>query len=261
MLFPKLFLPLTRGMHWLGATLRCPDRRLPEDAVREVARAILIALLITALGDIPALSAPPKSLGTVILAEGAQLDNADTSAGSSVFPGDALHTNQGGKLRLRLGTAQVYLLADSSATLEDASPVVRTKLTRGTAGFSTPSSQVVEIETALAIIRSRGRSTGTELSHGEVTITGPNELVVSSFRGALDVDIDGDIHTLTEGHACRVVMDPEEPQGVGIRDTRSIGNRRRPVAFYAIIGGGAAAISGYFAYTELPESPSSISQK
>jgi hypothetical protein len=122
-----------------------------QDVAHEVARAILIALLITALGDVPGLAAAAKSLGTVILAEGAQLDNADASAGTSVFPGDELRTSQGGKLRLRLGAAQVYLLADSVATLEDASAVVLMKLTRGTAGFSTPGSQVVEIDTPQAV--------------------------------------------------------------------------------------------------------------
>lgn len=244
-----------------------------QDVAHEVARAILIALLITALGDVPALAAAAKSLGTVILAEGAQLDNADASAGTSVFPGDELRTSQGGKLRLRLGAAQVYLLADSVATLEDASAVVLMKLTRGTAGFSTPGSQVVEIDTPQAVIRSNGRSSGRsnghatgrsgdkELSHGEVTIAGPNELVVSSFRGAMDIDIDGGIYTITEGHAYRVVMEPQEPPGARIKEVRSIGNRRRSRAgFYAITGGGAA-IAGYFAYTETPESASSVTKK
>jgi hypothetical protein len=245
-----------------GNLLQSLSEEKSKDAAREIARAILIAVLI---GCIPALAAAAKLLGTVILAEGAQLDNADASAGTSVFPGDELRTSEGGKLRLRVGAAQVYLLADTSATFVDASPVVRMKLTQGTAGFSTPGSQVVEIDTPQAVVRSNGGSAvdpkGVGLSHGQVAIAGPNELVVSSFRGALDIDIDGDIHTITGGHAYRVVTEPLEPPGARIKDVRPTGNRRRRQAgFYALIGGGGAIV-GYFADPDTPESPSSVTTK
>jgi hypothetical protein len=184
--------------------------------------------------------------------------------GSSVFSGDSISTTQNaaGRLRLRLGTAQVYLLADSTATLTDIPGGVGATLTYGTAGFSTSGSQLVEIRTSNGIIRSKGPQT----SYGQVMIAGPHELIVTSFHGDLDVDVDGDIRTVNDGQSYRVVVD-DDPSAQGTDDStggtkgmkKNAGDirvrRRRPVVYYLIIFG-AAALLGYFYWHHLHESPS-----
>src|SRR5271170_7376700 len=89
-----------------------------EVFVRSVARLCLVVLLMSGLLDLPAFAAAEKPLGMVIQAQDAQLDNAKLQVGTSVYRGDTLATDAGGQLRVKLRCTQLYLLADSTATLE-----------------------------------------------------------------------------------------------------------------------------------------------
>jgi hypothetical protein len=230
--------------------------------MRFVGHATLVAVLGVSFCILPAWGAPSKPLGSVILSVGGAVDNVNASVGASVFSGDSISTTQNasGRLRLRLGTAQVYLLAESTATLTDIPGGVGANLTYGTAGFSTSGSQLVEIRTGNGIIRSKG----PDGSYGQVMIAGPHELIVTSFHGMLDVDVDGEIKTVNDGQSYRVVVDDDpaaqEPEGAGTGHMKKNAGdikvrRRRPVVFYLIIFG-AAALLGYFYYHHLNESPS-----
>ncbi|HXZ12193.1 MAG TPA: hypothetical protein VEG64_07355, partial [Candidatus Sulfotelmatobacter sp.] len=68
------------------------------------ARALVVASLVAALTAVPALAGNEKPLGMVIQAEVAHLDNANAVVGATVYPGDALATEPGGSLRLKLGS-------------------------------------------------------------------------------------------------------------------------------------------------------------
>jgi len=230
--------------------------------MRFVGHATLVAVLGVSFCILPAWGGPSKPLGSVILSVGGAVDNVNASVGASVFSGDSISTTQnaGGRLRLRLGTAQVYLLAETTATLTDIPGGVGATLTYGTAGFSTSGSELVEIRTSNGIVRSKG----PEASYGQVMIAGPHELIVTSFHGALDVDVDGDIKTVNDGQSYRVVVDDDpsaqEPEGAGTGNMKKNAGdirvrRRRPVVYYLIIFG-AAALLGYFYYHHLNESPS-----
>jgi hypothetical protein len=139
---------------------------------------------------------------------------------------------------------------------------VAANLTYGTAGFSTSGAEPVEIRTLNGIIRSKG----PEESYGQVMIAGPHELIVTSFHGALDIDVDGEIRTVNDGQSYRVVVDDDPADQPTTDDSggskgmkKNAGDirvrRRRPVVFYLIIFG-AAALLGYFYYHHLNESPS-----
>jgi hypothetical protein len=232
--------------------------------MRSMSHGILAAALLGSLCIAPALGAAAKPLGSVIQSEGGSIDNVGATVGASVFSGDAVGTTQnaGGRLRLRLGTAQVFLLAGSTAVLSDIPGGVAADLTYGTAGFSTSGTQPVEIRTSNGIIRSKG----AEGSYGQVMIAGPHELVVTSFHGALDIDVDGQVQTVDDGQSYRVVVDDDpsaqttDDSGAGTKGMkRNAGEirirRRRPVVFYLILFG-AAALLGYFYYHHLNESPS-----
>jgi hypothetical protein len=232
--------------------------------MRCISQGILAAALLGSLCIAPAWGgAASKPLGSVIQTVGGSIDSVNASVGASVFSGDAIGTQSvAGRLRLRLGVAQVFLLADSTATLEDIPGGVAANLTYGTAGFSTSGSEPVEIRTVNGIVRSKG----PEESYGQVMIAGPHELIVTSFRGALDVDVDGEVRTVNDGQSYRVVVDDDpaeqtttDDSGGSKRMKQNAGDirvrRRRPVVFYLIIFG-AAALLGYFYYHHLNESPS-----
>jgi hypothetical protein len=232
--------------------------------MRSISHGILAAALLGSLCIAPAWGAASKPLGSVIQTVGGSIDSVNASVGASVFSGDAIGTqSEAGRLRLRLGVAQLFLLADSTATLEDIPGGVAANLTYGTAGFSTSGSEPVEIRTLNGIIRSKG----PDVSYGQVMIAGPHELIVTSFHGALDIDVDGEVRTVNDGQSYRVVVDDDpadqqtttDDSGGSKRMKQNAGDirvrRRRPVVFYLIIFG-AAALLGYFYYHHLNESPS-----
>lgn len=200
-----------------------------------------------------------KPLGSVILAEGARLDNTDAVVGSTVFSGDQMDTNQAGKIRLRLGAAQLYLLANSSITLGDSPEASAAILNSGTVGFATTGDRPVEVEIRKTTIRSKGPSP----SNGEVRLINDKEFVVSSFHGVLEVNVDGDIHLVNEGAALRVLLDPDGDEAAnsavpGAQSGHVPIVKRRRAAFY-LIPIGAAGIASYFVYDKLTESCSSPS--
>ena len=59
----------------------------------------------------------------------------------------------GGGVRLKLGGSQLYLLADSAATLSQNAAVVHAVVARGTVGFSSNGADNVELEIPEGILR------------------------------------------------------------------------------------------------------------
>src|SRR5450755_2257316 len=95
-------------------------------------RVSLIAILAAGLLNLPAYAANDTPLGMVIQAEGlAHLGAAKAAIGSTVYPGDSVFTEQGGTMRLRVGSSQVYLLSDSSASLAQSSNMVHVVVAHG----------------------------------------------------------------------------------------------------------------------------------
>jgi hypothetical protein len=219
--------------------------------VRDFLRGMFVALLVSALVEAPVFAAPAKALGEVTQAQGAQLDNADAAMGATVYPGDSLITNQGGTVRLRLGASQIYLLALSAATLSDSSSGARVRVDRGTAGFSS-TGDVVELHTALATIRSKPG----QRAYGQVTIVGPEELVVSSFKGSFEVEFDGEAHTIAEGNAYRIVAEPgtSDSQMPGPQAGTIPTQKKKTTLFF--IGIATGTFFGFWIYHEMTESSS-----
>ena len=101
-------------------------------------------------------------------------------------------------------------MSASSSRLEDSPSGIHAALERGTAGFASGSSDIVEFERA----GSDGAIALGEASHGRVTIVGANELVVTSFRGPFDISIDGDTHSIGDGQSYRVqIVDAQDRAG------------------------------------------------
>ena len=217
-------------------------------------------LLVLALLDIPALAATAKPLGLVVQAHEAMLDNSTLAVGTTVFPGDTVQTDEGGTLRLKFGTNQLYLLSSSAATFSQNENTIRATVARGTVGFSSNASSELELAIPQGILRAaRGQA-----ASGQVTITNPQEVVISSYQGALVLDNEGEFHTIPAGKTYRVTMDLEpaaEPAAPARRDQDPnkdagvIPTKRRKLYFELILVG-AAAIGTYFIWREVTVSPS-----
>jgi hypothetical protein len=226
--------------------------------VRLFARACLIAMLIGTLVNLPVAGAAEKPLGMVTQSSAARLDSAAAAVGATVYPGDTIDTESTGSIRLRAGTAQYYLMSASSSRLQPSSSGLSAELVRGTAGFASGASDIVELSALGAMVRSRSG----EASHGRVTIVGANELVVTSFRGPFDISIDGDSHEIPDGQSIRVQIVDAQDQGGGSKGGNGSGtipavrNRKKLllITLYAAAGV-AAGVGGYFIYHELNESP------
>lgn len=224
--------------------------------MRSFARSFLVILLLLALLDIPAFATHERPLGLVIQAQGAQIDEASLAVGTSLYSGDTVATGVAGALRLKLGASQLFLLASSAATLTQNAASMHALVSHGTVGFSTDGSGKIELEIPQGLIR----GVEGQPAYGQVTIIGPQEVVISAYRGDLILDNDGELHTIPAGKTYRVTMDLE-PAALPIPANASGGNsgvvppRRRRLIFDLILVGGTA-IASYFIWQELSESPS-----
>jgi hypothetical protein len=227
--------------------------------MRELSRCCLIAILIAGLLNVPAFAANEKPLGLVTQAQDAQIGNSKVAVGTTIFPGDSLATEIGGTLRMKVGTSQLYLLSSSSATLAQNSDIVHAVVGRGTVGFSSNGTDKLELEIPEGIVR----AADGQPAYGQVTITGPQEVVISAYRGALILDNDGDIHMIAAGKSYRVTMDleataAEPPQGpVGAGTKGGVVPTRRRHLLFALITLGVVAGASYGIWYVLSESPSS----
>ena len=228
--------------------------------MRLYARACLISMMIGALLNMPVAGAAEKPLGMVTQSQTARLDNAAAAVGATVYAGDTIDTDSTGSIRLRAGTAQYYLMSASSSRLQESANGIHAELVRGTAGFASGATDIVELNALGAVVRSRSG----EAVHGRVTIVGANELVVTSFRGPLDISIDGDSHVIPDGQSVKVqIVDaqdqnpPSTQGGNGSGTIPAVRNRKKLllITLYAAAIAGAA-VGGYFIYHELNESPS-----
>ena len=194
--------------------------------MRSIARSGLVAVLAFGMVNLPAFAAGGEPLGIVIQAQDAHLSNANAAIGATVYPGDALATERDGTLRLRVGTGQLYLAASSAASLTQNAKVTRVTVTSGTVGFVSVTSADIELQTPVALVR----PANGQRAQGQVTVTGPNHMIVSAYNGALLVERNGESRIVEAGKSYNVSFDPnatpsaQNPAGVGTQDQNQNGN-------------------------------------
>lgn len=144
-------------------------------------------------------------LGTVVSADRAHVGTAAASAGSTVFAGDKLDTEQAGNLQVRAGAARLVLTGSSRVVwgADDGAPSAT--LTGGTAAFSTANAKAFVLHAGTAVFRPRD----DEPTVANVTLLSPKELVVRCTRGALLIGVDDDVRVIPEGTAYHVILDPD----------------------------------------------------
>jgi hypothetical protein len=223
--------------------------------VRIIARSCLIAFLMGGMLNLPLLAANEKPLGMIVQAEQAQLGAVRAAVGATVYPGDTLATEAGGTMRLKVGSAQLYLLSTSAATLAENTQFAHVVVNRGTVGFSSSAAEPIALETPLGIVRPAGGP-----AYGQVTLIGPREMIVSAFHGDLVVEYNDEVHTIPEGKSYRVTMDLDPAAQPNAAPQGPYGSGTKPaVNPHLVLKLTATAIAGvitYFIYEELAESPS-----
>jgi len=179
------------------------------------------------------MAAPSAALGVVMQADRASLRLAPVSSGATLFDGDTLSTQIGGNLRMRVGSAQLFLLADSAAALHGTPEATSAALQRGTIVLMTSGPEAIELQASEARIRPKNGNP----SLCQVTLVSPQELLLTSQRGDLEVTIGEETHTVSEATSYRVLLEPE-PQGPRGNKPRHTGrNKFLPIALI-LIGAG-----------------------
>ncbi len=225
-------------------------------------RESLIAVLIASLIAMPALGAPVSSLGSVVQAQDAQLGTAQAVGGASVYAGDSLQTGVSGSLRVRISSGQVYLLASSAATITSMENGVSATLNRGTAGFTSTGSEPMELHASTAVLRPNSTAT----THAQVTVLGPNDLIVSNYHGALELEANGEKFSIPENTAYHVILQAPDSGPSQDQDQSTGGTSKvhgvKPVkgSHTSIVLIGAAAIGvgmgyGIYRWTLSPSKP------
>jgi hypothetical protein len=167
----------------------------------------LTGTLIVGLLNLPVMAAE-KPVGVVLLSESGHLDKAVAAPGADIFSGDGVYTDEGGTLRVKVGSSQIYLLSASSGSFGRAEKMTEAHLITGTMGLSATPTDPVEITTKFAMVR----PTGDDHAFGQVTMTGATAMTVSVYRGSLVVSNgNGQEQTIREGQTYNVrsVPDPE----------------------------------------------------
>jgi hypothetical protein len=201
-------------------------------------RTFLVGLLTVSLTVAPVVAAPSRSLGVVIQAERARLGAGPAIEGATIFNGDTLATDATGNVRVRLGSAQLYLKANSTALLLDTPDGVRAELRSGTAVFSSAGEGPIELRASEARIRPR-----TSLpTLAQVTLVGPYELLLTCQRGELEVTIGDEIHAVPEGTSYRVFIEPEVPNPQGGPPKKAARSRFLLITLIAIGAGAGVGI-------------------
>jgi hypothetical protein len=199
-----------------------------------LARSCLVGLLIASLIAAPAAGSSARPVGVVVQAEHASVGQAGAIAGAPVFTGDTVRTEHGGTLRILVGTAQIYLLTNSAAKLSDGSQGTSATLLRGTLGFTSSGKEAVGVRAGQALIHPQK----AQPTYGQVTQLSPTELVVSSYRGPLEIETAiGENLIVPEATSYRVLLGSgsQKPEGTGSGGAMSASTKM------ILIGAGIAA--------------------
>jgi hypothetical protein len=203
-------------------------------------RSCLIAFLVVGMLNLPVMAASAKPLGMIVIADHAKVDTADAAIGADVYSGDALSTEMGGSLRMKVGASQVYLLSSTAATLVPEENKVRAKITQGTLGFSTSSPDQLEIGTPLGIIRGEDGSR----VFAQIAVLSPTKMQISVYEGALLVVApNGDRKTIEQGETYEATVAAPEPGGAG-QNQYGVGGTGINWKHVAFVAGVAAVLGG-----------------
>ncbi len=125
------------------------------------------------------------------------------AAGTTVYGGDRLSTEETGTVQIHAGAARLLLLSASMAEVNDTDVLPNAKLLRGTATFSTGNAHAFTLYASKAAIRAQSDAP----TIGQVTFLNTKELLVTSKRGPLTISGRGETELIAEGTTYHVDRD------------------------------------------------------
>ncbi|HEX4075437.1 MAG TPA: hypothetical protein VHX49_08570 [Candidatus Acidoferrales bacterium] len=176
-----------------------------------------------------------KVVGVVSQTDHGHVDSADATSGANVYDCDTLEADQGGQMRLQVQSGQVYVASGSEGQLQGGFNGIDVYISRGTVGFATIAGGAIEIVTPAGYVR----AANGQAASGEVTITGPTEMLISATRGDLVLENGGALQTIPQGKTAKVAFaEGSAPACHEEDDTQNQQQNqkafRRPLAFYLI---------------------------
>jgi hypothetical protein len=189
----------------------------------------------------------------VVAADRAKVGNSYAVTGSTVFQGDQLATDEAGQMQVRFGGTQARFLPGSLAVVGQSDSGVTAALLSGSVRLASSAGDTFSLSANGAIVR----PTASHDVTAQVTRVSPNELLLTSSKGSLEVIFDGEMTTIAAGSSYRMLLDPAAAEPQGPVGTRPAGRTRRRAIFIAV--GAAAAVTGIAilaAQSSSPVSPS-----
>ncbi len=161
---------------------------------RRIQSAVFSCLLSAAV-----LNAQSAPAGVVLQSSSARLNTTDASAGTTLYDGDRLETQEKGALSVRSGQVQLALLEDSLLWMNHENSILTPTLQRGTVTFRAETGEGVEIRADDVRVRPHA----PVLTIGEVTIEKCDVLVTARTQ-SLEVTAGKENKILEEGKSYRV---------------------------------------------------------
>jgi hypothetical protein len=148
-------------------------------------------------------------------AERAHVGEAAATAGSTIYEGDRLSTDEGGILRVTIPALTLQLNAQTTlVVLGPARPEgdIEARLASGTLVFSAAQTGNIVVTANDALIRRAANVPTT----AQIRVVNRRELRIYAQRGALEFSYHGESEGIAEGKAYRVLLDPSEKEAVAL---------------------------------------------
>jgi len=232
--------------------------------MRVLSRAMGFALCAILLWQAPATAkartrASRRVLGVIVQTDHGRLDNSAAVLGANVYSCDKLETDEGGVLRVKVASSQLFLSALSESALEDDGSAIQALAIRGTIGFTSSGSDGFSVRTPAGVVRASG---GQGVS-GQITYVDAHQILISALHGDLTLDAGGEFRTIPEGKSANVTFETGIDNGCH-EDPAAYQTQAKPIAQnkigFELLGGAAATVAAYFIWQEVTESDSKTKQ-
>src|ERR1700675_4533482 len=185
------------------------------------------------------LCAGGKPLGILTLAYGAHLNASDAFAGLSVFDGERVSTDPGGKIGVRVGASVITLVGQSGATLQRTGEGAHVDLDAGSMYLWSAESSPLEVHVGGALLRPHGNRS----VQAQILMFTPKILQITTRQGSLDFSYHAELRVLPEGQTYRIHLESQDdPRGTpeaGDQAEKAGMSTAAKVAYFIVGGAGA----------------------
>ncbi len=217
-----------------------------------ISKFYLAAIVSVSFALTPIHAAQTKALGMILDSQGGHIGAANTSAGTSVYPGDILNTDADGTLTVRIGRTTYQLLGDTSVAFFPGASSPIAELRHGTINVSNnTTSEGFEIYASdVRIVSDTARPIQSQIS-----LKSRCELMVSSQEGVVNVVAGSEKRSVDHDHAYRVVPEhsvDDSREAISPEDPNYHKNHSHVVCAAALAQAGKAPVlAGSSHFTEL----------